>query len=255
MEKFDTAFTIVTYNIFDSRNTNKIISNILGLIQNGASVICLQEVRQVYRNIEFTKLLAARLPAHFGAHYYLEGDARWFDYGLGILWDTTVFSSAAFHQLPLPEQPKLTFWNKLFYWVLRLEPKIIKRGALIGTFVFDQTSIRITNLHLDFQGDNAHRANQLKSLMHYLTSELPVDYEIICGDFNTLGLFDKKNKMLALERQLGAGFKSVLRTSYNSAIIQQLDYILTKNLNVKQAKVLKLKGSDHSPVVAEVYLT
>lgn len=253
MESNKGGLTIVTYNIFDGRNTEKIIQNILGLIQNGASVICLQEVRQVYRNVAFTKLLAERLPKHFNAQYFLEGDARWFDYGLGILWDTTVFSSPVFQQLPLPEQSHLTFWNKLFYWALGLEPKIIKRGALIGTFIFGQKKVRITNIHLDFQGGNAHRTNQLKSLMHHLTSELPVYCEIMCGDFNTLGVFGKKNKILALEQQLGDEFKSVLRKSYSSAIVQQLDYIFTKNLKVQQAKILKLKGSDHSPIVAEVY--
>lgn len=254
METGKHRLTIITYNIFDGRNTEKIIQNILGLIQNGASVICLQEVRQVYRYIEFTKLLAARLPAHFSARYYLEGDARWFDYGLGILWDTDVFSAATFSQLPLPEQTRLTFWNKLFYWVLGLQPKIIKRGALIGTFSVGQKKIRITNIHLDFQGGNAHRANQLKSLMHYLTSELPVYCEIMCGDFNTLGVFGKKIKILVLEQQLGGEYKSVLRTPYNSAIIQQLDYIFTKNIQVQQVKVLKLKGSDHRPLLTDIQI-
>lgn len=252
METGTQGFVIVTYNIFDGRNAEKIIQNILGLIQNGASVICLQEVRQVYRNIEFTKLLAARLPAHFSAHYYLEGDARWFDYGLGMLWDTTVFSSAAFHQLPLPEQSHLTFWNKMFYWALGLEPKIIKRGALIGTFVLGQTSIRITNLHLDFQGGDVHRANQLKSLTNYLTSTAPEEYEVVCGDFNTLGVFNKKEKILLLEKQLGNVFQNVLRQPYISAIVQQLDYIFVKNLTVHKASILKLRGSDHYPLRANI---
>lgn len=246
------AFTIVTYNILDGRNTEKIIRNILELIQNGASVICLQEVRQAYRNVKFTKLLAEQLPKHFNAQYFLEGDARWFDYGLGMLWDTTIFSSPTFYQLPLPEQSHLTFWNKLFYWALGLEPKIIKRGALVGTFTFGQGKVRITNLHLDFQGGNSHRANQLNALRDFLALQDPVDHEIVCGDFNTLGLFGKRNKILTLEQQLGSEFKSVLRKPYSSVIVQQLDYIFTKDLDLSTAKILKLKGSDHSPLLAEV---
>ncbi len=254
MEIGTQKFTIVTYNIFDGRNTEKIITNILQLIQNGASVICLQEVRQVYRNVEFTKLLAERLPKHFSSKYFLEGDARWFDYGLGILWDTSIFSSPTFHQLSLPEQSHLTFWNKLFYWALGLEPKIIKRGALVGTFIFGLKNIRITNLHLDFQGGNSHRANQLKSLTDFLGKLPPIDSEIICGDFNTLGLFGKKNKVLTLEQQLGNKFQSALSGPYNSALVQQLDYIFTKDLDLRKAKVLKLKGSDHSPLLAKLDL-
>lgn len=252
METSTGDFTIVTYNIFDGRNTEKIIQNILGLIQDGASVICLQEVRQVYRNVEFTKLLSARLPTHFSARYYMEGDARWFDYGLGMLWDTTVFSSPAFHQLPLPEQSHLTFWNKLFYWTLVLEPKIIKRGALIGTFIFEQKKIRITNIHLDFQGGNAHRVNQLKYLVDYLASEAPEKHEIICGDFNTLGIFYKKEKILSLEKQIGNTFRSILPKPYTSAVVQQLDYIFIKNLAVHEANILKIQGSDHFPLQAKV---
>lgn len=246
------ACTIVTYNIFDGRNTDKIINNILELIQGGASLICLQEVRQSYRNIEFAKLLAERLPKRFNAQYFLEDDDNWFDYGLGILWDTSVLSSPTFHQLPLPRQDHLTLWNKLFYWSLGLEPKIIKRGALVATFTLGQEKIRIINLHLDFQGGNNHRANQLKSLTDYLAPEAPVDYEIICGDFNSLGIFKKKEKIMSLEKQLGNGFKSTLTTPYNSALIQQLDYIFVKNLNVRKAEISKLKGSDHYPLLAEV---
>lgn len=254
MQTDNGAFTVVTYNIFDGRNTEKIISNILELIQNGASVICLQEVRQVYRNIEFTKLLTERLPTHFNSKYFLEDDTRWFDYGLGMLWDTTVFSSPIFHQLPLPEQSHLTFWNKLFYWVLGLEPKIIKRGALIGTFTFGQKHVRITNLHLDFQGGNSHRANQLQSLTNFLALQAPIEHEIICGDFNTLGLFNKRNKILTLEQQLEDQFRSVLIKPYSSQIVQQLDYIFIRDLKSRSAHIVKRRGSDHYPLLAEVSL-
>lgn len=245
------SFALVTYNIFDGRNTEKIISNILELIQNGTSVICLQEVRQVYRNVAFTKLLAERLPKHYSAKYFLEGDARWFDYGLGMLWDTSLLSLQSFHQLSLPEQGHLTFWNKLFYWMLGLEPKIIKRGALIGTYIFKHKEIRITNLHLDFQGGISHRAHQLKSLTDYLASQVHVDHEVICGDFNTLGLFKKQEKILTLEKRLGDGFRSVMRQAYNSQVVQQLDYIFTKNLTVGKVGLLKLSGSDHYPLLAK----
>lgn len=248
------TFTVVTYNIFDGRNAEKVIRNILELIQNGASVICLQEVRQVYGYVEFTKLLAERLPKHFGSKYFLEGDARWFDYGLGVLWDTTLFSLQSFHQLSLPEQSRLTVWNKLFYWMLGLQPKIIKRGALIGTFIFEQRKVRVTNLHLDFQGGNNHRANQLKSLTNYLALEAPADHEVLCGDFNTLGLFNKMDKIPTLQKQLGHAFKSVLSTPYSSALAQQLDYIFVKNVKLCAAQILKLQGSDHRPVWAKVSL-
>lgn len=252
MEAQKQTFAVATYNIFDGRNTNTIIDNILELIQSGASVICLQEVRLSFRDVEFTKILASHLPKHFSAKYFLESNANWFDYGLGILWDTTILSSPVFYQLRLPEQGHLTFWNKLFYWMLGLTPKIIKRGALIGTFRIGKKQIRITNLHLDFQGGNNHRASQLKSLTDYLASQTHVDYEIISGDFNSLGLFKKREKILTLESRLGDKFKSVLTHPYNSAIIQQLDYIFTKNLEVRKTKILKLKGSDHNPLLAEL---
>jgi endonuclease/exonuclease/phosphatase family metal-dependent hydrolase len=254
MQNNNYGFTIATYNIFDGRNSGKTITNILELIQNGASVICLQEVRQAYRNVEFTKLLAERLPKHISSKYFLEDNARWFDYGLGILWDTTVFSSPNFHQLSLPEQDHLTFWNKLFYWMLGLEPKIIRRGALIGTFKCGAQKVRISNLHLDFQGGSEHRTNQLKYLRDFLALQAAVDQEIICGDFNTLGLFHKKNKILALEEQMEDGFQSVLSKPYSSSIVQQLDYIFIKNLKLRRAGLFKQKGSDHYPLLAEVSL-
>lgn len=253
-------FTIITYNIFDGRNAEKLINNILSLIQNGADIICLQEVRQAYKDIEFSKLLRESLPKHFEVRYFLENDMRWFDYGLGILWNTQVFSNANFQQFSLPKQPHLTFWNKLFYWLLGLEPKIIKRGALIGTFMSrwapsrhsGQDSLRITNLHLDFQGGDAHRAAQIKALMNHMATQPKVEREIICGDFNTLGLFSKQNKIASLQNQLGNKFQSVIQKPYNSAIIQQLDYIFVKGLTVETAEISHLKGSDHYPITANL---
>jgi endonuclease/exonuclease/phosphatase family metal-dependent hydrolase len=135
---------------------------------------------------------------------------------------------------------------------LGLEPKIIKRGALIGTFIFEQKKIRITNIHLDFQGGNAHRVNQLKYLVDYLASEAPEKHEIICGDFNTLGIFYKKEKILSLEKQIGNTFRSILPKPYTSAVVQQLDYIFIKNLAVHEANILKIQGSDHFPLQAKV---
>lgn len=250
MEKSKHNFTIVTYNIFDGRNAEQVISNIFKLIQNGADIICLQEVRQVYKDIEFSKQLRERLPKYFEARYFLEDDMRWFDYGLGILWNTQVFSDANFQQFSLPKQPHLTLWNKLFYWVLGLEPKIIKRGALVGTFNLGSSNIRITNLHLDFQGGDTHRNAQIQVLMDYIATQPQVEREIICGDFNTLGVFGKQSKITSLQNQLGNRFQSVIQKPYSSAIIQQLDYIFVKGLTVETAKILHLKGSDHYPITA-----
>lgn len=252
MQDVNKTFTIVTYNIFDGRKTNQIIHNILRLIQDGAHIVCLQEVWPLYRNVDIRKLLAERLPPHFQWRYFVENGANWYDYGVGMLWDANVFSNQTWNQLSLPLLNKLSLWNKLFFWVLGITPRTFKRGALIGTFTFQQRTVRITNLHLDFQGGSHHRASQIKSLMEYLGAQPQVEHEIICGDFNTLGLFNKKEKILSLEKQLENGFRSVMSKPYNSATVQQLDYIFAKNLKAHKAGLLKLSGSDHHPLLAEL---
>jgi endonuclease/exonuclease/phosphatase (EEP) superfamily protein YafD len=86
--------------------------------------------------------------------------------------------------------------------------------------------------------------------MDYIATQPQVEREIICGDFNTLGVFGKQSKITSLQNQLGNRFQSVIQKPYSSAIIQQLDYIFVKGLTVETAKILHLKGSDHYPITA-----
>ncbi len=246
------TFSVATYNIFDGRRPEQITQNILKLIRQGAHVICLQEVWPLYRGRNIRKLIDQHIPVHFKSQYYSEDGANWYDYGLGVLWDTNVFFDPTFNQLSFPKKSRLTLWDKSFFWILGLTPTIFGRGALIGTFTFGEKTVRITNLHLDFQGGDIHRANQLQSLTNYLNSQPLVDNEIICGDFNTIGLLGKQEKITGLKKILGNGFQSIFKKPYTSSIIQQLDYIFVKNLSVRQAKIIKLLGSDHYPLLAEL---
>lgn len=244
--------TIATYNIFDGRRKEQIIENILKLIHNGAHIICLQEVWYTYRGVSMSKLIDENLPRNFQSYYFLGDKTDPYSYGQGILWNTETFSAIGFDKLPLPPKNGLTLSDKLFFWAVGLSPRIFKRGALIGTFMFGQHRIRISNIHLDFQGGDVQRIKQLQAVTDYLGSLPAVDSEIVCGDFNTVGILGKKKKIIALEKLLGAGFKSVVHRPYISAIIQQLDYIFIKNLKIKNTKILKLRGSDHFPLLAEV---
>lgn len=245
-------FTVATYNIFDGRGGQRVVNNILRLIRDGAAIVCLQEVWPMYRGVSMSKLIDQQLPENFRSEYFLGDVAGDYSYGQGILWNANVFSAVRFEKLSLPLKSGLTLSDKLFFLVLGLSPRIFKRSAFIGVFSFGEEKLRITNLHLDFQGGDAHRVEQIKFLTNHLALLPQVEHEIICGDFNTVGLFGKRRKITMLEDFLGKRFASVLSKPYSSAIVQQLDYIFVRNLKISKAKILHLRGSDHYPVTAGV---
>jgi endonuclease/exonuclease/phosphatase family metal-dependent hydrolase len=241
---------IATYNIHDGREPQAVAGTIKSLMAQGISLVCLQEVRTIYRGINIRDVLKKELGSSIQAEYFLGANAEWFDYGLGILWDSEVLTSTSFAHLPLPELPKFKTWEKAFFPLHGLKVAPFKRGALIGTFNLKGKKLRVTNVHLDFHGGHEQRAKQITYLKSYLDSQAPVDYEIICGDFNTLGFFNRTGKAKAIQTLLTNELKSVFAKPYSTIAYQQLDYIFQKGFQTQDSRVHKLSGSDHFPVTA-----
>jgi endonuclease/exonuclease/phosphatase (EEP) superfamily protein YafD len=128
-----------------------------------------------------------------------------------------------------------------------------QRAALIGHFNLNGKTLRISNLHLDWQGGFKQRGAQLKHLRDYLKAKKAAEFEIFCGDFNTVGFYRFSEKRLSkLKKVLGEEYINAFHNERTTSYLQMLDHIFVKNMVVSKAQVLKLKGSDHFPLMAEI---
>jgi endonuclease/exonuclease/phosphatase (EEP) superfamily protein YafD len=104
---------------------------------------------------------------------------------------------------------------------------------------------------LDWQGGYKRTIAQLSFLKKSLESLEPNENEIICGDFNTLGFLNHKQRLIETSSLLGNTFKSSFDQPYITVFpYQQLDYIFVKGLEVEKSIVCELPGSDHFPIMA-----
>ena len=132
-------------------------------------------------------------------------------------------------------------------------PLPVQRGAIIADFHTGHHLMRIVNVHLDWIGGTTHKAIQIKRLVEHLETKPRVHYEVVCGDFNTvgpLGLMKKRrDKILGAIESNFIDVSSKLRlTSYS---LQKLDHIFCRGFKTTKAKRLLLMGSDHLPIWAK----
>jgi len=175
--------------------------------------------------------------------------------GLCFLWKPSDLQAIKFERLRLPKLQKFNLYENIYERAIaRLVKGPVQRGALIGTFNINGKPVRISNIHIDCHGHFSQRAKQLTSLTAYLKSLTPVDREIICGDFNTIGIeILSRNQEKKIRAILGPGFVNAYPyLTPTSNFLQRLDYIFVKNIQVHSAEVLRLKGSDHFPLVASL---
>ncbi|HEV8601128.1 MAG TPA: endonuclease/exonuclease/phosphatase family protein, partial [Patescibacteria group bacterium] len=176
------------------------------------------------------------------------------DYGLAMLWRKSDMNQVKFDRLTFPGVGQLKPYEQFIEFIQRKNSDPIKRGALIGTFVLQDRTIRISNLHLDWHGGFEHRINQLKHLIDSLKPE-PAHGEIICGDFNTVSFMNTKEQIQKINSLLGSEFVNAIPQFRPSTIfLQHLDHIFARNLPVKHARIHAMLGSDHYPVTASMDL-
>lgn len=245
---------IISYNIHKSLKNKAIVKNVKKISASGASVICLQEVRSSEDNFIVNEILH-ELGSAWEAHSFLSPEENSFDYGLCILWKTEALKPLEFKKIRLPilgvNNPVWQFLQIIYHG----KPGPHMRGALIGTFSDnDGKKVRISNIHLDWQGRLKHRIKQIKYLKENLDYAEEVHCEIVCGDFNTIGLFTRKRQIKKISAALGEQFTHNPEPGATMAVSRQaLDHIFVKGFGMHEHGVYKLKGSDHYPVMATVW--
>lgn len=242
---------IVTYNIHHGLKAEAITGNILDLAAKGVGVFCLQEIRKNEGEEFLLEALQKNLGPKWKADHFIKPGSN--DLGLCILWDGSILKAEGFETILLPKLPKLYFYERALEKIQRQYPRPVQRAALMGKFTLDGQLLRIINVHLDWQGGAKQRALQLKALHAYLATKPSVEKEILCGDFNTIGFYRfYKRRFKKVSAIVGQHFKTELHKKPTTSYLETLDHIFVKNLNILKTEIIRCKGSDHFPLLAEI---
>lgn len=238
----------------------------------GVAIFCLQEVVH-HPNQEFivTSLLK-RLGKDWSAQSHVDQGESWLGMGTCIIWNQKKLHLQKTEKILLPINQHIALHESIFFTLIAGESLVFPRRAIIGTFKFQNTSIRVTNIHLDHIGGPKQRKKQLVHLRSKLGEKTP--YDIICGDFNTFDLLKSGRETEALQATLGAQYEDVSKNSgwtadlynvnfdrafalfkffirfFRIHVRRKLDYIWAKGLTKVSLEKLDLTGSDHLPLIA-----
>lgn len=268
-----TKLTLVSYNIQDGIHEDLIVNNIHKMVAEGADIFCLQETRIIK-----SSFIIDRLKAELGNEWQVESflgmDNPRTEIGLTLLWKSTNLHLQELEKVLLPKLNYVSLYERCIACVL----KPVQRGAMIATFIVNGGLVRITNLHLDFKGGTSRRMSQVEYLALHLSKKSAVLHEIIAGDFNTTGgKASSKYQQNQIERLLGEDFTDAfpdlkwtfdgasvdsgrifsglhtLLVRFGARLYRRLDYVFLKNVDVIEAKMEKLKGSDHYPLIITLW--
>jgi len=248
----DKKLKLVTYNIHNGLKVDHLVKNISKMAAREANLFCFQE----FRKFKDKPFIGAKLKEIFknnwGLDYFMHEDT--FDLGLCVMWKKAELDLIKTDKFLLPKIARLRKSMKVMKKVFLDRPLPVQRGAIIADFKMGHCAMRIVNVHLDWLGGKAHKAIQIKQLVEHLKTKPEVPYEVICGDFNTVGplgfLNKRHHKVLGSFGGKFTDISSRLRlTSYS---FQKLDHIFCRGFKTTKVRRFFLLGSDHLPIWAKL---
>lgn len=259
--------TVVTYNIRNGEWQNELAGSLRYLMNQGTDLFCFQEVRDAHT----VKNISTCLGKDWEYLDYLPSPASPYDYGLAMFWNASRLRLKKSDRLALPAVSSLTLTEKLYDAYMIRGARIIRRGALFGTFSVSGTEFRIATTHLDWHGGILQRMAQLQNIRAYLKKG-HVRHEVICGDFNTLGNRAAVGKQQLVIRNILDGYDDVfpdvrwtifldfnrrdpiglfqkLLSRLGIRFYRRFDYAFVRGFRVLEALPEYLSGSDHIPLL------
>lgn len=248
----DKKLKLVTYNIHNGLNLEHLVKNISKMANKEANLFCFQEFRKFKEKPFIGKKLKEIFKNNWGLEYFLHEDT--FDLGLCVMWKKAELDLIKTDKFLLPKIARLRKSIKMMEKVFFERPLPVQRGAIIADFKMGHRPMRIVNVHLDWIGGTTHKAIQIKRLVEHLKTKTRVPYEVICGDFNTVGplglLKKRRHKILGIFEEKFIDISSRLRlTSFS---LQKLDYIFCRGFKTMKIRRFFLLGSDHLPIWAKL---
>jgi len=273
-----TKLTVVTYNIQFGINSEKIISNVEKIARNGADIICLQETVNVASQELIISAMLKRLGKNWQASYNIGTEYSRLSIGTSILWNTDTLKLQHEEKILLPKLAKFALHEKFYYWLIGVPGVPLQRRVTTCYFSLDNSTLRVSSIHIDNVGGPMHRMKQISYLLSQFKKNEAPEYEIICGDFNTFDLLKTGYEKKLLQKKFGKevidaskkvgwtsdiyniDFKTSIHLfpwiikAFHIHIRRRLDYIWVRNFKIVNCKKVILPGSDHFPVFAELEL-
>lgn len=265
------SIKIVSRNIQNFLHPEEIYIYLRDLKKQGVQFICLQEVNHLSDKTIPTKIMDKSLPSWQKEEFHHK---RFGQYeGFATLWNPDFAQLIGSKRLLFDEPVR----GRKFYEKVLVTHIVNGKGALITTFkLTNGKTIRITNAHLHWSGGHKQRIKEAKIIKKTLEELGSVRYEIICGDFNTVGLSTLFGKKLYKKRQeqiqqtLGKDFinvfenEAITHTAFGSVdpylnwartkrflgklgmhCYQKLDYIFVKGLIPIEYTASSKQEADH----------
>ena len=233
-------FTLLTYNLFLNR-AYKNVGSLLAKYQ--PEIVCLQELSTKDPNLHQVEQYGYKLA----------------DYSNSFSRGRQVFGVATFYNSLLLTHINSRSFNlsRGFYefmrYVAKNEPQ--KRTVLKTKFMFKKTGkkVRIYNLHLDPFGTNRIRDKQIREAFEDLdlSAKEPI---VTAGDFN-YPYGRKKFEYLINDYGLSEATNTIFYTHERRvlkliSIKIKLDYVLYKNIKNIKTERLRVRHSDHFPILS-----
>jgi endonuclease/exonuclease/phosphatase family metal-dependent hydrolase len=242
---------LVTYNLRNGIKTKPLVKNIEKMAAQGANLFCFQEFRKFEKKPFVGEKMKDFLKNGWGMVHFLNENT--FDLGLCIMWKKSDFDLLKTEKILLPKIPKLRKSLKVMEKVFFERSLPVQRGAIVAEFKIGHRFLRVVNVHLDWIGGTEHKAGQIQYLLKNLGAKSRTEYEIVCGDFNTVGPLGllKKRRQKIIGALAGKFFDVTSGLRLTSRTFQKLDYIFSRGFKEAKAERLLLLGSDHMPLLAK----
>ncbi len=268
---------VATYNVLHSYNIQKIASNLQKLASEGVNIFALQEVVKE----EGSAFIGDELIKALGKNWKIElalcdvkTGLRW---GTAIVYNSEKLKLISKKAIPMEKMKHLTLYQFLLSTLIMGGKGVVYPRIFISAkFEYNNKTFLFSSVHPEFFANTSYRIGQLEHFFAERLKARDADYEIICGDFNNIDIFNHKKEYSLIQNVLGQEFIDAtrnipwsvdifnvsekyatpfflkLKSFFPFHLHQKIDYIWVKNLKVVSSKAELLAGSDHMPVVAEL---
>jgi len=264
---------VITYNVLfahDSRVLKSLKNIYKEFRKTPYTFVALQEIRNGTTKSRLQKKVQLIFP-EFDSAQNISSTPSLHNLGLMTLSNVKIIDSTPVF---------LPHINNTFLKPQSLSKKVLPlHGALITRYKISKKILRITNVHFHIMGGLQHKRRQIKHILECHKKQ-HADLDIICGDFNTIGILPYMNRFLerqlqCIQHELGPTFKQTdpkVWTSDVTSVLspltpashvlhpiialshlqfrQKLDWIFySSNLELNHTHVdFGYKGSDHYPL-------
>ena len=268
---------VATYNVLHSYNPAQIATNIKQMADSGVDVFALQEVLKDEGKEFILDVILKKLGETWKAEYSLIPVYSWRTWGTAILYNSKKIKLLEARKIDMKKMDRLSILNSVLSRVIMGgKGKVYPRTFINAKLSFDAHVFYFSSIHPEFFSDTAWRLRELYNFLNKKIKTKEDDAEIIAGDFNTVDLLNTHLERKLIQKVLGNGYTEasaaipwsvdIMNVSEKFAtpmflllkkflffhVYRKFDYIWIKNLKLVEARSLKLPGSDHLPIIAEL---